>query len=292
MILRYKIPESSEYTKIIQVLKNEFHLSQRLILKLKTSKQIYLNDIPMHVNALVTFGDIISCDISFEEESDNIVPRELPLDILYEDEGLLVVNKPPNMPVHPSINHYEDTLSNTVKWYFDSIGLKRKIRPVNRLDKDTSGIVIFAKNEYVQESLVHQMKDGTFEKEYYAIVNEIIEEKNFTVIANIARTGDSIIERCVDENGDYAETEFELVNTFSDYSLLKCKLKTGRTHQIRVHTKHIGHPILSDTLYGDASDLISRQALHAYSVKFVNPVTNRIVNITCPIPKDMESLVN
>ena len=278
---------------VFNVLKNEFHLSDRLILKLKREKQIYINNEPTHVKKEITPGDNISVNISFTEESENIVAIQMGLDILYEDDGLLIINKGPSMPVHPSINHYEDTLSNGVKYYFESIGLKRKIRPINRLDKDTSGIVLFAKNEYIQESLTMQMKNGTFKKEYLALVNGCLEESPFTLVKNIKRKSESIIERCVsdDEDSEYAETIFETIKELDGYSLIKCILKTGRTHQIRVHTSFLGHSILGDTLYGQASNLISRQALHAYKISFIHPVTKEMIEITCDLPNDMKKLL-
>ena len=271
---------------------NEFNLSDRLILRLKRANQIYLNGIPTHIHHETNINDVISVDISFEEECENILPTKMDLDILYEDDGLLIINKAPNTPVHPSLNHYKDSLSNCVKYYFDSIGLKRKIRPINRLDKDTSGIVLFAKNEYIQECLIKQMKTNKFEKEYLALVDGIITKDKQTVIAPIARKESSIIERCIRDDGDYAETDIELLSTYTNYSLIKCKLKTGRTHQIRVHTKHIGHPILGDTLYGNSSNLINRQTLHAYKVKFIHPVTKKTMVIECNLPQDMLSLIN
>ena len=294
MKLEYTNVESSGYMTVFNVLKNEFHLSDRLILKLKKEKQIYINGNPTHVKQEIVLGDVVAVDISFTEESENIVPTKMNLDILYEDAGLLIINKRPNTPVHPSINHFEDTLSNGVKYYFESIGLKRKIRPINRLDKDTSGIVLFAKNEYIQESLTHQMKAGIFKKEYLALVNGALEESPLTLVKNIKRKAESIIERCVsdDENSEYAETVFEAIKEYDEYSLVRCILKTGRTHQIRVHTSYLGHSILGDTLYGKASDLISRQALHAFKVSFIHPVTKELIEITCDLPEDMQKLLS
>ncbi len=291
MKLEYKVNKQTKYTNIRQVLINEFNFSDRLILRLKRASQIYLNANPTHIHHELNINDMVSVDISFEEESENIIPTKMELNILYEDDGLLIINKGANTPVHPSLNHYEDSLSNGVKYYFDSIGLKRKIRPINRLDKDTSGIVLFAKNEYIQECLIKQMKANIFEKEYLALVDGIIAKDKQTVIAPITRKESSIIERCIRDDGDYAETDIELIQTYKKYSLIKCNLKTGRTHQIRVHTKHIGHPILGDTLYGSASKLISRQALHAYKVKFIHPVSKQPIQIECDLPKDMLDLL-
>ena len=163
MKLKYIVNKLTEYETVKQVLKEEFLLSDRLIIKLKQSKQIYLNGNSTFINQKLKIGDAVLVDLDFEEICDNIVPIKMDLDILYEDDGLLIINKSPFLPVHPSMYHYDDSLSNGVKYYFDSIGLKRKIRPVNRLDKNTSGIVIFAKNEYIQECLVKQMKANILE---------------------------------------------------------------------------------------------------------------------------------
>ena len=159
MDLRYVVKEHDCYTNVKEVLKAYFHISDRLLLKLKNSKNIFLNGEPTYVSKSIKTNDVIIVRIDFIEDSSNIVPVKMDLNILYEDEYYLVINKPPHLPVHPSMLHYENSLSNGVKYYFDSIGLKKKIRPVIRLDKDTSGIVIFAKNEYIQESLIKQMKE-------------------------------------------------------------------------------------------------------------------------------------
>ena len=291
MKLEYVINNLTKYENIKQVLKEEFKISDRLIIKLKKSRQIYLNNKPTFINQNLKIGDIISVDLNFEESSENIVPTQIPLNILYEDESLLIINKPPFMPVHPSMDHYEDSLSNGVKHYFNSIDLKRKIRPVNRLDKNTSGIVIFAKNEYVQECLVKQMKSNTFEKEYIALVDGIIDKKEQIINAPIARKEDSIIERCVNSNGDTAITEIELIRNFDSYSMIKCTLKTGRTHQIRVHTSHIGHPILGDDLYGQKSQKINRQALHSYKISFIHPINKEKIEIQTELPEDIKKLI-
>lgn len=292
MKLEYVVNEFTKYENVKQLLKEEFLMSDRLIVKLKNSKQIYLNNEPTFVNQKLKIGDKILVDLDFEETSDNIVPTKIDLDILYEDDGILIVNKPPFMPVHPSMDHFEDSLSNGIKYYFNSIRLKRKIRPVNRLDKNTSGIVIFAKNEYIQECLIKQMKSGSFKKEYLALVNGIIDKEIQVIDAPIARKNDSIIERCVSENGNRAITEIELLKTFDNYSLVKCNLRTGRTHQIRIHLSYIGHPILGDDLYGKKSEFIGRQALHAYMVSFIHPLTKKLFKIDAELPKDISDLIN
>lgn len=188
---------NNEYKTVREILKQEFEISDRLLLRLKKEQKIFLNNEKSYSHALVKQGDIVSVLIDFEEDSSNIVPTKMKLDILYEDDSLLIINKPSNIAIHPSHMHYDNSLSNGVKYYFDSINLKKKIRIVNRLDKDTSGVVIFAKNEYIQECLVRQMKNKTFRKEYVGIVDGILDEKIGIISAPIARKENSIIERCI-----------------------------------------------------------------------------------------------
>lgn len=289
MKLHYVV-NNMQYQTVFEVLKQAFQISQRLLTKLKKNQKIFLNGKSIYCNANISLYDKIDVFIDFEEDSNNIVATKMNLNILYEDEAFLIVNKPPNLPVHPSMLHYENTLSNGVKYYFETIGLNRKIRPVNRLDKDTSGIVIFAKNEYIQECLVRQMKNQTFQKEYLAIVEGTLLKKSCSIIAPIARTPDSIIKRCVCENGDLAITHYKVLTESKNISLLQIQLETGRTHQIRVHMAHIGHPIVGDTLYGTPSNLITRQALHSSKVVFSHPITKENIVILADLPEDMNQL--
>lgn len=292
MKLEYKITNLTKYDSIKAILKEEFLMSDRLIAKLKNTSQIYINSKPVYINHVFSISDILSVNLDFNEDSENIIPTKIKLDILYEDESVLILNKPAGIPVHPSMEHYNDSLSNGVKYYFNQISLKRKIRPVNRLDRNTSGIVLFAKNQYIQECLIKQMKADDFKKEYLALVNGNLSKKEQIISAPISRKENSIIERCVSTKGNEAITIVELLKNFDNYSLIKCILKTGRTHQIRVHMQFIKHPILGDTLYGVPSDLINRQALHAYRVSFIHPITKETINISAELPEDMKKLIN
>lgn len=290
MILKYKTTDN-EFYNVKEVLKSHFQISDRLLIKLKKEKRIFLNDKPVYVTEKISQGDLLKIDMNFIETSDNIVPTEMYLDIVFEDDYLLIINKPASIPVHPSCNHYENSLSNGVKFYFNKINLQRKIRPVNRLDKDTSGLVIFAKHEYIQEALVKQMKSGIFKKEYIALLVGNLDKTSGTINAPIVRKIGSIMEREVSENGETAISHYKLIKNFENYCEVQYTLETGRTHQLRVHSKYIGHPILGDTLYGEKSNLISRQALHAYKITFLHPIMKQIMTFEAKLPKDINSLI-
>ena len=292
MNLSYQIDKDEHYDNVLHVLKEQFLLSDRLITKLKKANKIYLNSLPTYTKKSVTVGDTVSVLIDFEEDNSNIVASNIPLNIIYEDDYLLVLNKPANIAIHPSILHFDNSLSNGVKFYFDKLGLKKKIRIVNRLDKNTSGIVILAKNEYIQECLIKQMKTNEFKKEYLAIAKGILESKSGTLNFPIARKEGSIIERTVSSDGDSAITHYDVVKEFNNLSLVHIVLETGRTHQIRVHFSYIGHPILGDTLYGSPSKLINRQALHSYKLTFIHPVTKKVVSLEAPLPNDIKNIIN
>ncbi len=299
MLLSYQIDKNDHYDNVLHVLKDNFLLSDRLITKLKKNNKIFLNNNPTYTKKNVVLGDVISVLIDFEEDNSNIVATEMNLNIIYEDEYLLILNKPSGIAIHPSILHFDNSLSNGVKFYFDKLNLKKKIRIVNRLDKDTSGIVIFAKNEYIQECLIKQMKTHDFKKEYLAIIEGVLENTSGTLNFPIARKKGSIIERCVDPNGDTAITHYDVIKTWTesnninfskhlDLSLVHIILETGRTHQIRVHFSYINHPILGDSLYGHSSNLINRQALHCYKITFIHPITKEILPFIALLPEDMQ----
>lgn len=183
MKLEYVVTNNDTNKEIKDILLSNFRISHRLLITLKRENSIFLNNVPCFVYKKVNSGDKISVSFDYKEDNSNIVSKELPLDIVFEDEWLLVVNKPAGIPVHPSISHYEDSLSSGIKFYFDKIGLKKKIRPVNRIDRNTSGLVVLAKNEYIQECLIRQMSEGTFEKEYIAIVEgtfkDAVKKRNY-----------------------------------------------------------------------------------------------------------------
>lgn len=286
MEINYEIKNNTQ--TINSILQNELKISSRLLYKLIKLNKIELNHKPCDTRKTGNLEDTITVNFDYEEDNSNIVPTKMDLNIIFEDDWLLVVNKPAGIAIHPSVLHYSDSLCNGIRFYFDKIGLKKKIRPVNRLDLNTSGLVIFAKCEYIQECLINQMKKNQFKKEYLAVCDGIFDEKSGTINLPIARKENSIIERCISENGQTAITHYEILKEFDNYSLVKCSLETGRTHQIRVHMFAIGHPLLGDSLYGSISDLINRQALHCYNLQFIHPVYNNDLNFFGDLPNDFK----
>ena len=291
MIFEYNIISDDvlKYITINDILIKKLYFSTRLKSKLIKSKNILCNGKIVNTNSKINLNDVISIDFSYFEDNSNIIPTEMNLDIVYEDEWLLILNKPPKMSIHPSTNHVGNSLSNSVKYYFDTIGLNKKIRPVNRLDIDTSGLTVFAKCEYIQGCFSKQMSENIFQKEYLCITNTIPKEAKGIINLPIGRNDNSIIERCICQNGKPSITHYEILK--SDFekniALVKCILKTGRTHQIRVHMKSIGSPLLGDTLYGSTSPLIDRQALHSHILKFIHPITHIPMTFVSNIPIDM-----
>ncbi len=285
MFLYYTVNKKN--LTIDYILKNELNISSRLRLKLINNNSIYLNDVLVDTRKIASIGDKLKIDLIYKEDNSNIVPAKMKLDIIYEDEGFMILNKPSGIPTHPSMLHFKNSLSNGVKYYFDSINLGKKIRPVNRLDLHTSGLIIFAKNEYIQECLIHQMKTNEFKKEYTAAVNGILDKKTGIINKPIARKQESIIERCIDKNGKPSITYYEVLEELNNkYSIVKCTLKTGRTHQIRVHFASIGHSLVGDSLYGEKSSDYSGQLLICSKLSFIHPITKKAVSFSLDNSKD------
>ena len=286
-LLKYTIQENDKTVKSILAEKLKF--SKRLSKKLELNCNIFLNGRAVKLNKSVFEGDELA--IEFDEEEDEYDAVNIPIDIIYEDDDLLVVNKQPYMVVHPTRSHQNNTVANGAAYYFRQNNINRKVRFVNRLDMNTSGIVIIAKNPYAHNQLANQMKSNSVEKFYYAIVEGLLEADEGIINEPILRLNPEDIIRIVHRDGKECITEYKAEKRYNNMTLVKLKLITGRTHQIRVHMKHIGHPIIGDTLYGNNSGLIDRQALHCYEMKFKQPVTNEDISIKCPMPDDMKKLL-
>ena len=247
--LEYIVKENDADRTVKSILKNELGLSERMVRRLKRNTGLFVNFQPVYVVYRVKPNDIIHVDINFDENFDDIIPEDIKIDILYEDEYMIVLNKQPNMVVHPTANHQSGTIANAIMYYLKQQGTCQKIRPVSRLDRDTSGVIIFAKSAYIQNALAVQMSNKTFLKEYIGIVWGIVDRTKDTINLPIERKPDSIILRHVSETGKPSITNYEVLKYFENATLLKFFLETGRTHQIRVHCQAINHPIIGDTLY-------------------------------------------
>lgn len=286
MILTHIVEKHEANQKISELLRKKFNISSRLLTKLKMNQKILVNNSPVFSSHIILENDQITVKIDFDED-DFIISEKIDLNILYEDEYLLAVSKPAGMVVHPSSYHLNNTLANGVKYYLNN---SKKIRPVNRLDRDTSGIVVFAKNEYIQELMKN---DGSMQKEYLTIVTGLLANKKDTINKPIARKEGSIMERIVDENGQIAITHYVVLDESieKNLSLVHVTLETGRTHQIRVHFAYLGNSILGDTLYGTETNLINRQSLHAWKLSFTHPITKEKIQILADIPNDMKTVM-
>jgi len=272
-----------------EVLKQIYGISGRLYRRLIRNNQIYLNGKELKFDIQVREGDEIA--IFMENEVENSIPVNIPIDIIYEDFDFLILNKQPNIVVHPTKSHQTDTIANGVAYYFNKNNINKKVRFVNRLDMGTSGVLVIAKNAFTHQQMSKQMQEGTIEKKYLAIVEGVMEKDEEIINLPIGKEDDEPMARSVMENGQEAITKYKVVERLNNATLLEVEIKTGRTHQIRVHMKHIGHPIIGDELYNKLSPFIDRQALHAYKLKFIHPRTQEQKEIIADMPKDMESLL-
>ena len=263
--------------------------SRRILIELKQNpEQICLNGNPSWLNTPLQIGDTLTLFLPDEPVSSDILPVNLPIDIVYEDEDLIILNKAAGMPVHPSQGHHENTLANALAYRFASRGEHFVFRAVNRLDRDTTGLLLIAKHKISGAFLSAMTAKKEIRREYLAIVSGKPEEYG-TIDLPIARKDGSTIERCIDmEHGEHAVTHYRCLDYRDDLdcSLVLLRLETGRTHQIRVHMKAIGHPLLGDFLYNPDYRFIGRQALHSYTVAFRHPITGEAMEFTAPMPED------
>ena len=238
--------------------------------KVKTGEQVVIN----------------AADTAENAQKSTVIPQDIPMDIVYMDDCCMVVDKPYYMPVHPSFNHPTDTLANAFVGYWKNKGQEKIFRAINRLDKNTSGLVLIALDAYSAEKL-----KGNVDKTYTAVVQGRVEKTQGIIELPIARQTESIITRCVREDGQYAKTEYTVIKQNEQFSLLDIKLHTGRTHQIRVHFSHLGHSLAGDDLYGGSTEHITRHALHCRKLQFVSPYDNKKVTVNSNLPKDMADIV-
>lgn len=276
-------------------LKNILQYSGRKVQKLTRLRGIQLNNKTVFLQKKLKAGEILSV-LVLEDQSYGVLPEKGSLEILYEDSKVIVLNKPPNILVHPAGKTTDGTMANYLAYYFQQKGEVLKIRPLHRLDRDTSGCVVFAKDAQTQTILEKQLQSGILKRSYYALVEGVIEPGEGAIDAPIGRHSSMPNRRQVTEDGERAVTYYRtlkqiVVEGLRKISLLELKLETGRTHQIRVHLAHLGYPVIGDRMYGKASSLISRQALHAESISYTEPNSSKEIIIKAPIPPDFVRII-
>ena len=288
------ITENQSGKTVLDFVRYELGLSRRILVRLKqTGGGISVNGQHVTVRAVLRAGDVL--ELLIEDDGGMVkeyfAPYDYPVDIVYEDEYLIAVNKPPDMPTHPSHGHYDDTLANVMVHYFKDVPFT--FRAVNRLDRDTSGLVLISKDQLTAHKMSEQLKRGTVHKQYRAVLSGKINPPAGRIETYIKRAADSIIIREAAAYGiesEYAVTEYECTAANDEYSVINASPITGRTHQLRVHFAHLGYPICGDTLYGTASDTINRQALHSYKLEFIHPHNGQIMNLNAAVPGDIRKI--
>lgn len=284
---KYIIDVRHSGKSIKDYLLNEIGVSHRTLVKLKKESSILLNGKEVYVTSKFKTGDILEVILT-DEKSENVLPEAVDLDVVFEDDYIIAINKMPGMPIHPTKGHFKGTVANALAYLYLNKGKSIKIRPINRLDKDTSGMVIFAKNSHIQHMMSNEKL--SFQKEYIAVVEGKLKNEEGIIDLPIKREGLDSIKRTVCQDGQSAATFYKIIKKNEEASLLRVRLLTGRTHQIRVHMSYIGHPLYGDDLYGGSRGMIKRQALHAERVSFIHPITGSYIDLNAGIPEDIKLL--
>lgn len=292
-ILEYRISGEDAGRTIKEYLLQIGFSGQNIVELKKIPYSILLNDVWEYVTCRIKENDILQIRITEEESSEKIPPVELPFPVVYEDEDIVVVNKPADMPIHPSLNNYENTLGNAAAYYFMKQGQPFVFRCINRLDRDTTGLTILAKHMVSCSMLQNDMVQRKIAREYLAIVEGVFKEEKGVIDAPIGRKEGSTIERMIDyEGGERAVTHYTVLEQKENAAMVALRLETGRTHQIRVHMASVGHPLIGDFLYNPDNTQMNRQALHARYLSFVHPITKKKMELEAPLPEDMRAYWN
>nr|WP_288540443.1 RluA family pseudouridine synthase [uncultured Dorea sp.] len=284
----YIIDEDSAGLRVEQFLRRKRYSGQNLSEIKRMPKSILVNGVHYYMRQELSTGDHLQVRICETQNSEKIPPTKLPLDIIYEDEDLLVLNKPAGMPIHPSLNNYTISIANALAYYFQSQGKPFIFRCCNRLDRDTSGLTIVSKHLVSGSILSDMTKYREVHREYLAIARGSVTPSEGTIQAPLGRKDGTIIERTVDwEHGEDAVTHYKVVKEANGHSLVSLRLETGRTHQIRIHMKYLGYPLIGDYLYNPDMEYMTRQALHSHHMEFTHPITGENMSFTAPLPEDM-----
>ena len=281
----YIIDEDSAGLRVEQFLRRKRYSGQNLSEIKRMPKSILVNGVHYYMRQELSKGDHLQVRICETQNSEKIPPTKLPLDIIYEDEDLLVLNKPAGMPIHPSLNNYTNSMANALAYYFQSQGKPFIFRCCNRLDRDTSGLTIVSKHLVSGSILSDMTKYREVHREYLAIARGSVTPSEGTIQAPLGRKEGTIIERTVDwEHGEDAVTHYKVVKEANGHSLVSLRLETGRTHQIRIHMKYLGYPLIGDYLYNPDMEYMTRQALHSHHMEFTHPITGEHMSFTAPLP--------
>ncbi len=284
----YIIDEDSAGLRVEQFLRRKRYSGQNLSEIKRMPKSILVNGVHYYMRQELSKGDHLQVRICETKNSEKIPPTNLPLNIIYEDEDLLVLNKPAGMPIHPSLNNYTNSIANALAYYFQSQGKPFIFRCCNRLDRDTSGLTIVSKHLVSGSILSDMTKYREVHREYLAIARGSVTPSEGTIQAPLGRKEGTIIERTVDwEHGEDAVTHYKVVKEANGHSLVSLRLETGRTHQIRIHMKYLGYPLIGDYLYNPDMEYMTRQALHSHHMEFTHPITGEHMSFTAPLPEDM-----
>lgn len=284
----YIIDEDSAGLRVEQFLRRKHYSGQNLSEIKRMPKSILVNGVHYYMRQELSTGDHLQVRICETQNSEKIPPTKLPLDIVYEDEDLLVLNKPAGMPIHPSLNNYTNSIANALAYYFQSQGKPFIFRCCNRLDRDTSGLTIVSKHLVSGSILSDMTKYREVHREYLAIARGSVTPSEGTIQAPLGRKEGTIIERTVDwEHGEDAVTHYKVVKEANGHSLVSLRLETDRTHQIRIHMKYLGYPLIGDYLYNPDMEYMTRQALHSHHMEFTHPITGEHMSFTAPLPEDM-----
>ncbi len=286
--------ETNEHQRLDKFLIDKLEISRSKVQLMIKQGLVTVNDKNLKSSYLLKTNDKIKILGKLEEES-NAKPEKMDLDIVYEDDSLMVINKPSGLVVHPAAGHFSGTLVNGLISYTKNLSSSNgKLRPgiVHRIDKDTSGLLVIAKNDKVHEMLSKQLKDKTLSRIYVALVSGRINHDTGTIDAPIARDPYDRKKMCVtDENSKEAVTHFKVLDRYKNSTLIELKLETGRTHQIRVHMAYIKHPIINDPVYGGKKSTSFGQMLHAKEISFIHPVTNKKMTFSCKVPEEFNKIL-
>ncbi len=289
--LRWIVTQQQDGMLVREFLKQQ-HISKTALTDIKfQGGRIEVNDMPVTVRYVLKAGDEVRVSFPPEQKSVHMVAQPIPLSIVYEDDYVIVVDKPPHMATIPSCEHPQGTLANALLYHYEKQNLQATVHVVTRLDRDTSGLVLVAKHRHVHHILSEQQKQGGVKRRYEAICHGYVTPLVGTIDAPIGRKGESIIEREVRPDGQRAVTHYAVLQYKNEMSHVSIQLETGRTHQIRVHFSYLGHPLVGDDLYGGFREQIDRQALHSCELAFFHPFLEKTMTFHAPLPHDMARLL-